>query len=348
MESSPEQPNTEQEAGAKEELGRISAFFASVGIEGRSSKVALFLVLIVVLFSALISFFMMPPFGFPKDKMIIVKKGASLTEVSALLDKEGLIRSPSLFEFCAKLVGGTKPVAADQYLFKEPISACTIAIRIARGITGIPAIRVTVPEGMANKEIAATLAKAIPNFDTAFFLEHARTQEGYLFPDTYFFAENATASTIETLMIANFRKKIEPWSGEIETSGHTERDIITMASILEKEATTDEDKAIVSGILWKRIAKGMPLQVDAAFMYLLDKKSSELTSNDLKIKSAYNTYLNKGLPGGPIGNPGITAISAAIHPTASSYVYYLSDKNGVMHYAKTFDEHVANKAKYLR
>lgn len=339
---------SEEKPKEKEELGRFSAFLLSVGIEERGSKIVLFSALAVVFLASYISFRLMAPFGFPENKMVTVKNGASLTEVSALLDKENLIRSQSLFEFCAKVVGGTKPVSAGQYLFKEPISACAIAMRIARGISGIPAVRVTIPEGMSNKEVAIVLEKNISKFDPAFFMEHARPQEGFLFPDTYLFPENVTAQGVETIMVANFNKKIEPWSGEIESSGHSRRDIIIMASILEKEATTEEDKAVVSGILWNRILKGMPLQVDATFMYFLGKKSNELTTADLKVKSTYNTYVNKGLPGGPIGNPGITAIRAAIHPTASPYTYYLSDDKGVMHYAKTFNEHIANKAKYIR
>lgn len=342
MEPTPEVKATE------EEIGRFSRFLLSMGIEERGSKVIVISVLIVVLFSAYVSFRLMPPFDFPENIMITIKKGASLTEVSALLDKESLIRSTYFFEFCAKLVGGTKPVSAGQYYFKEPISACAVAIRIARSISGIPAIRVTIPEGMSNKEVAAVLEKNIPGFDVAFFLEHARTQEGFLFPDTYLFPENVTAQGVETLMLANFSKKVEPWSGAIELSKHTMREVVTMASILEKEATNEEDKALVSGILWKRISIGMPIQVDATFMYLLGKKSSELTAEDLKMKSVYNTYTNKGLPGGPIGNPGIIAIRAAIQPTVSPYLYYLSDKDGVMHYAKTFDEHRTNKGKYLR
>ncbi|HAS84843.1 MAG TPA: endolytic transglycosylase MltG [Candidatus Yonathbacteria bacterium] len=339
---------TPEEKVTQEEAGRFSRFLSSLGIEERGAKVLIVIVIIIVLFSAYISFRVMPPFSFPENKMITVKKGASLTEVSALLEKENLIRSQSLFESCAKLVGGAKPVSAGQYLFKEPISACRIAIRIARSISGIPAVRVTIPEGMSNKEVAVVLEKNISNFDTVFFLEHARPQEGYLFPDTYFFPENVTALEAEQIMINNFNKKIEPWSGAIETSKHSLRDIIIMASILEREASNPEDMALVSGVLWNRISKGMPLQVDATFMYLLGKKSSELTTADLKIKSAYNTYTNKGLPAGPIGNPGIVAIRAAISPTATSFMYYLSDKEGAMHYAKTFDEHVVNKGKYLR
>lgn len=332
----------------EDEVGRVAAFLTSVGIEGKGPKVLLVLVILVVLFSAFISFQLMPPFGFPHDKMITVKRGATLAEVSELLNKENLIRSPYFFEFCSKIVGGVKPIAAGQYLFKEPISGCRMAFRIANSISGIPAIKVTIPEGMSNKELVAVLEKNIPNFNTASFIDHARPQEGFLFPDTYFFPENVTAQGVETLMRANFDKKIEPLKEDIEKSDHSIRDIVIMASILEKEATTEEDKAIVSGVLWNRISKGMPLQVDATFMYLLGKKSSDLTVSDLKMKSTYNTYVNKGLPAGPIGNPGIAAIRAAIHPTASAYVYYLSDDKGVMHYAKTFSEHVANKAKYLR
>lgn len=339
---------TPEEKSTEEETGRFSKFLLSLGIEEKGAKILIVVVLLLVLFSAYISFRLMAPFDFPENKMITVKRGASLTEVSALLDKENLIRSQSLFESCAKLVGGTKPVSAGQYLFKEPISSCRIAIRIARSISGIPAIKVTIPEGMSNKEVAEVLEKNIPGFDTAFFLEHAREQEGFLFPDTYLFPENITAQGVETMMVANFNKKIEPWAGAIETSKHSQRDIIIMASILEREASTPEDMALVSGVLWNRIAKGMPLQVDATFMYLLGKKSSQLSTVDLKMKSAYNTYVNKGLPGGPIGNPGITAIRAAIHPETTPYMYYLSDNDGVMHYAKTFDEHIANKAKYLR
>ncbi|MBI5798878.1 MAG: endolytic transglycosylase MltG [Candidatus Yonathbacteria bacterium] len=331
-----------------EEIGRAGAFLRSLGIKEKKTKNMVFASTAVVLLLALVSFLFMPPFGFPENKIITIKKGASLREVSALLDKENIIRSQRSFEFCAKVVGGPKPVAAGQYLFKEPTSACRVASRIANSLSGIPAIRVTLPEGMSNKEFVAVLEKSIQGFDAKFFLEHARSQEGFLFPDTYFFPENVTAQGVEAIMLENFNKRTEPWSGAIEISKRSLRDIVIMASILEKEATIEEDKAIVSGILWKRISIGMPLQVDATFMYLLGKKSSELTVADLKMKSSYNTYINKGLPGGPIGNPGIVAIRAAIQPTMSSYLYYLSDNDGVMHYAKTFAEHVANKQKYLK
>ncbi|MBI5078383.1 MAG: endolytic transglycosylase MltG [Candidatus Yonathbacteria bacterium] len=342
-----ETPTTDEQM-KQEEIGRFSAVLLSVGIEERSSKILLFVVLTIVFVSAFVSFLLLSPFGFPKGNIISIKSGASLNDVSLMLKGENIIRSQNLFEFCAKIVGGTKPILAGQYLFKEPISACAVAYRIAYGISGIPAVRVTIPEGMSNKEIALSLAPKLSKFDSAFFIDYARAKEGYLFPDTYFFTDMVVAQGVLMIMNDNFNKKIEPWSGAIEASGRTLREIIIMASILEKEATTEEDKAIVSGILWKRISKGIPLQVDAAFMYLLGKKSSELSAADLQIKSAYNTYRNKGLPAGPIGNPGIVAIRAAIQPTVSPYFYYLSDKDGIIHYAKTFKEHIANKAKYLK
>jgi len=120
-----------------------------------------------------------------------------------------------------------------------------------------------------------------------------------------------------------------------------------MASIIEKESLNGDERQIVSGILWKRISLGMPLQVDATFLYINGKASAELTKDDLNIDSPYNTYRNKGLPPGPINNPGLDAIVAALYPKDSPYLYYLHDKKGKVHYAKTFNEHVANKRKYL-
>lgn len=336
----------EEEKVAEESLR--PSFLASLGIENRMAKIVIVVALAVVLFATLISFLLMPPRDFPRDKTITVRSGASLGQVSLLLKDEHLIRSRTLFGICARAVGGNKPILAGQYLFKDPAHSCILAFRIARGISGIPSVKVTIPEGMSNKEVAAVIAKQLPGFDPAFFIESTRAKEGYLFPDTYFFSTGAKTQEVESVMSVNFEKKIEPWNPIIESSGHPLRDIIIMASILEKEATTEEDKELVSGILWKRIKIGMPLQVDATFMYLLGKKSSEVTQADLQMKSAYNTYRNKGLPGGPIGNPGIAAIRAAIRPKDSPYLYYLSDNSGVMHYAKTFAEHKANKGKYLK
>lgn len=299
-----------------------------------------FLVLLAV-------FFTLPPRRFPTGEMIAVEQGAALGQVSYALKEQHIIRSRMVFEFCMITFGGEKHVVAGNYLFKEPINACAVARRIARGITGVPAVKVTFPEGLSNAQIAETAAKVLPKFDQARFVDEARTLEGYLFPETYFFDPQATTDDVQKTMRTQFEKEIAPLKSDIEKSEHSLSEIVIMASILEKEARTPEDQALVSGILWKRIKLGMPLQVDAPFNYLLGKESSELTQADLAMKSGYNTYKNKGLPIGPIGNPGLAAIRAAITPTVSPYLYYLSDKEGRMHYAKNFEEHKANKAKYL-
>jgi UPF0755 protein len=150
--------------------------------------------------------------------------------------------------------------------------------------------------------------------------------EGYLFPDTYFFLTDANETDVINSMNDNFKKKMTPLLPDINTFGKTEKEIITMASIIEREAKGDADREIISGILWKRIKIGMPLQVDAA----------------------PETYKTKELPRNPIGNPGLLSIKAAIHPVSSSYLYYLHDKNGYIHYAKNFTEHQINIRKYLK
>lgn len=323
-------------------------FWRLFGLASRTTKMLFVLAVAFTLAVAISAYFLMPPLDFPTKETITIEKGSSLGQISLLLKGEKVVRSRVFFESCMALFGGDKHVVAGDYLFKTPLGACSVARRIAQGISGVPAVRATIPEGTSNQGIADILASLLPKFDARFFVDRARTQEGFLFPETYFFSSTATTEDVIKMMSAEFAKKIEPWTPFIETSGHTEREIVIMASILEKEAKTEEDMAQVSGILWKRIVRGIPLQVDAPFYYLLGKTSSELTQTDLAMKSAYNTYKNKGLPAGPIGNPGINAIRAAIQPKESPYLYYLSDEDDTMHYAKTFAEHVANKGKYLR
>lgn len=301
----------------------------------------------VVLVSVVV-FLFLPPVNFPAGQTITVESGASLGQVSYSLKEHHLIRSRLVFEFCMISVSGDRNVSAGDYLFKVPVNTCTIASRIARGISGIPAVKVTIPEGVSNEQIALIAVKNLPKFDVKIFIANTQALEGYLFPETYFFSPTATAEDVKKIMNAQFEKKIASLKPAIEKSGHTLKEVIIMASILEKEAKTPEDQALVSGILWKRINLGMPLQVDAPFYYLLGKESSELTQSDLALKSGYNTYKNKGLPVGPIGNPGLNALRAAITPTTSPYLYYLSDKDNVVHYAKNFEEHKANRAKYLK
>ncbi|OGF69864.1 hypothetical protein A3H65_03195 [Candidatus Giovannonibacteria bacterium RIFCSPLOWO2_02_FULL_45_14] len=208
-------------------------------------------------------------------------------------------------------------------------------------------ISVTIPEGFNVYQIATALESAgIVGRDE--FLKEAVSEEGFLFPDTYEFFKDSKPKVIAAKIKRNFEEKTAIFESEIARQKKEMRDIVIMASLLEEEAASEKDRKIISGILWRRISLGMPLQVDAALTYATGRSSHKLTDADLVLDDPYNTYKYKGLPVGPISNPGIGAIEAAINPTISAYLYYLSDSKGVIHYAKTFEEHKLNRTKYLR
>lgn len=220
--------------------------------------------------------------------------------------------------------------------------------RKAQEKTASNEVAVTIPEGLNVSQIGEILEKAglFPKSD---FESAARKEEGFLFPDTYRFYKNSNPGQVIARMRENFDKKIIPEILiEIKDQNKTLSDIIVMASLLEEEAKGAEDRKLVAGILWKRLKVGIGLQVDATLTYILGKASSELTEDDLKIDSLYNTYRYRGLPPAPISNPGMEAILAAMRPAASPYFYYLSDKDGKIHYARDFEEHKLNKFKYIR
>lgn len=209
-------------------------------------------------------------------------------------------------------------------------------------------ITVTIPEGLNARQIGDLLKKN-GLFDGDKFVSAAEKEEGFLFPDTYRFYKDAKPADVISKMEENFDKKITPEIlAEISAQKKSLKDIIIMASILEEEVKSTEDRKIVAGILWKRIDRRMGLNVDAALTYVLGKTSAELTAGDLKYDSPYNTYLYRGLPPTPISNPGLDTIKAATNPIASKYFYYLTDKEGAVHYAVTLEEHALNKFKYLR
>jgi UPF0755 protein len=170
--------------------------------------------------------------------------------------------------------------------------------------------------------------------------------EGYLFPDTYEIGRGESCEDILIAMLANFEKKLTPdLRTEIINQKKSIFDIVIMASMIEKEIRAIGDKKIISGILWKRLAIGMPLQLDCTINYVTGKSDPAVLTKDTKIDSPYNTYKYKGLPRGPISNPGIDSITAAIYPTQTKYLYWLSD--GKTFFSETLDQHNAAKAKYL-
>jgi UPF0755 protein len=173
--------------------------------------------------------------------------------------------------------------------------------------------------------------------------------EGFLFPDTYRLFKDATAEDVTRKMLENFDRKLTPeLRSRIALGKHTVYEVVTMASIIEREVQTDEDRRKVADLFWRRLEKGMPLQADSTVNYATGKGLASVTFDDTKNVSPYNTYKYRGLPLGPICNPGLSAIAAAADPKANDAWYFLTDKDGKVYYARTLDEHNRNKARYLR
>jgi UPF0755 protein len=251
-------------------------------------------------------------------------------------------------KLAVRFFDGAKGVKAGEYIFEDSQNVFTLAKRFTDGERGFAPVSIVVPEGSSVKDIGDIISYKLPSFDKQGFLKISSKYEGYLFPDTYHIMSDAKPQDVLDVFLENFDKKIGPLLTDIEKFKWSLVDVIKMASIVEEEGRTFETRRMIAGILWKRISIGMPLQVDASFLYVNGKKTFELTTNDLIVDSPYNTYTRKGLPPTPISNPGLDSIKATINPIDSQYLYYLTDKEGKMHYAKTHEEHLLNKEKYLR
>lgn len=299
-----------------------------------------FIIFIILLLKA--------PVGFPINTIYTVKQGENINSLAVDLADKNIIKSPFIFKVFSVLFGGTKGIMAGDYALDNRQNTIILASRISSAEFGLKPIKVTFREGLNVFEISKIASIKFEKINQDYFSEIASTSEGYLFPDTYLFLPNALAIDIIREMKTNFKNRIKTLESEISSFDKSLSDIIKMASIVEEEAKTFESKQIVAGILWKRLEIGMPLQVDASFKYINGKATKDLTLNDLKIDSPYNTYVYKGLPPTPISNPGLSSIKATITPIKTNYLYFLTDKKGLMHYAKTYAEHLQNKEIYLR
>ncbi|MEX0918852.1 MAG: endolytic transglycosylase MltG [Candidatus Paceibacterota bacterium] len=288
------------------------------------------------------------PLNFKADTVVRVPSGVTSTEAADILQAENIIRHPQVFIFLTRLAGGETGIIAGHYYFKRPPTVWTVSKRLMNGDFDVEPVRVTLPEGLTVRDMAVVLDRQLPFFDSDRFIALADTEEGFLFPDTYFFSSFATEEEIVKEMRRNFDRQIADLLPDIDRSPRTLREIVIMASILEKEARTTESRKIIAGILWKRIDNGMRLQVDAVFPYIIGKNTFELSREDLRYDSPYNTYRYEGLPPGAIANPSRNSIEAALYPQSSPFWYYLSDMTGEMHYAIEHDDHVRNKNRYLR
>lgn len=296
---------------------------------------------------ALYWMFLSAPPGFPAGAYVRVSQGDTLQDVAQKFEDRAVVRSGLLLKAAVRALGDHKRIPAGEYYFPSQEGLVGVAIRLVSGDFNTTPVRITVPEGATNREIIELLANNLPEFDIRGFKAAVGDKEGYLFPDTYFFMPGESTEGILSVFNNSLQKNLQKVSAELEESQKPLHEILTMASILEKEASRLDDRKRIAGVLWHRIDIGMPLQVDAVFPYYLGRNTFEVTIDDLRQDHPYNTYINKGLPPGPIGNPGLEAIVAAVSPIESNYVYFLSDLDGNFHFATTYAEHLANKERYL-
>jgi len=297
-----------------------------------------------------------------------IEGGWGVNEISMRLHEEGVVNSKFVFETYLYLRELEGQIKAGTYKIPS-VNLMTLAEFLTKG-TPFTGVRVTLIEGWTLEQMAGELDKH--GFDTAenflklvnkpktngfteeiFPILYAKPDtvdlEGYLFPDTYFFPADATSEQIISTMLTNLTLKLnEQIIRDTDARDLTFHDVLTMASIIEKEVRTPEDKRLVSGLLWKRIDEGIPLQVDSTVNYVTGGSKPAVSINETKIDSKFNTYLYKGLPPGPISNPGFSSIMAAIYPEDSPYYFYLSKPSGETVFSVTGVEHNAAKQKYLK
>ncbi|MFM2357481.1 MAG: hypothetical protein RJA61_218 [Candidatus Parcubacteria bacterium] len=285
------------------------------------------------------------PGTFPEHSLFTVPEGATLSQISTRLYNQGYIVSPFWFKIVVSLTSGSSSVQAGDYFFAESKNILSLARRLVLGNHGLLPEKITIPEGLHVFKIAEIFKSKFPQFDPEYFIEHA--PEGYLFPDTYFFLPNVKAQDVIDTMRQNFDKQIISVKEDIEAFGKPLEEVIKMASILEGEARQFETRQVVSGILWNRIRLKIPLQVDTSFVYINGKNSFTLTTEDLEEDSPYNSYTRLGLPPTPISSPGLEAIQAAVTPVKTNFLYFLTDKTGVMRYSADYEGHLKNRRLYL-
>ena len=305
--------------------------------------------LIFVLVCLLIFFYQLEA-PFSKDteeKIFTVEQGQGLEKIAENLKKQRLINSKSVFVFHVWSKNKTENLQAGQYSLSPSMTIPEIAKKIIDGEVVKDWVKITIPEGWTNKQIEERL------LDSGMITENEKFSkglEGYLFPDTYYFEKDSTVEEIVEKMRDGFDKKVtEDLKAEIKRQDKNLYDILTMASILEREVKSDEDRAIVSGIFWKRLESNYPLESCATIAYILEIDKWRYSVEETRIESPYNTYLNIGLPPTPINNPGLSAIRAAIYPEYTDYNFFLTDpETGATIFSKTLDEHNANKRKYFK
>jgi UPF0755 protein len=287
----------------------------------------------------------------------IVPNGASLNSVVAGLQNAGILAHPLAFRLLARLRNDESSVQTGQFRFPAHQTSDEILRRLVSGAAD--AVWVTFPEGFTARQIGARLAARSLANATAFdrYAEHAQLQiagtrtrslEGYLFPSTYLVPVGADAGRIARILTDQFFRELPPNAGaKARALGLDVPQVITVASLIEREAKADDERALMAGVYYNRLRAGMPLEVDATIEYVFPEHHAVITRRDLEIDSPYNTYRHTGLPPTPIANPGKASIDAAFAPVRSQYLFYVYKGDGHHAFAKTLEEHNANVERYL-
>jgi UPF0755 protein len=288
--------------------------------------------------------------GQTTTERFVITKGQGVAAIAKELHSEGLIRHPLVFRLFVTQTGIDQKIQAGTFVLSAGMSVSEIANQLTKGTEDT---WVTIPEGLRTEEIAELFAD-FSEFDTQEFIQLAKGSEGYLFPDTYLFPRLVTTETVYSILKRTFEQKTAELQKQAEIEGKSFEEAVILASLIERETQSASDMKMVSGILWNRLNISMPLQVDATLQYA--KGQNKMTGEwweppigaDKEVDSLYNTYKNPGLPPAPIANPGLNALTAALAPTTSEYIFYISDRQGKMHYSVTYEEHVQKINQYLR
>lgn len=297
----------------------------------------------------------------PPARTVVIPEGESASGIGRRLADAGLVRRGWVFVAVARLYGVNTRLRAGEYALRPSQSLPEIVGTIARGES--VRYRVTVPEGFTAVQIADLLAAAgIVDRDQflALVLRGGRTLEhpaaaelpidsleGYLFPDTYEFARGMNASAVARRFLDEFDARVAGSARQAgEVRGLTLHQVLTIASLVEREALKPDERPLVAGVIYNRLARRMPLEIDASVLYALGEHKPVVTLKDLEVSSPYNTYRHEGLPPGPIANPGLASIKAALAPASAPFLYYVLKPDGSHHFSRTFQEHVEAVRRY--
>lgn len=319
----------------------------------KSRRQWLFLMATAILLAVVIRYYISlftPPGEDATPVIVEFPQGVSFYQIAKSLEEKGIIRNFEDFTFLAKLRGSTKKIRAGEYEFSLAMRAYDVLVKMEKGL--VVKRPVTIPEGFNIREIADLLEKkgvsqrdrfiAMAN-DKGFLLSiglEGTSAEGFLFPDTYQFFKGMTEEAMISTMVSQFKEVFtDELTMKTREAGLSMMEVVTLASIVEKETGAAEERPRIAGVFMNRLRKKIPLQSDPTVIYGIKEFNGNLTRKDLMTETPYNTYRIKGLPAGPISNPGIDSIKAVLYPEKVDYVYFVSKKDGTHHFSKTLSEH---------